>query len=92
MSDGLLKVIGLLGANTENGRKALDILKRINDLVPPNSVTQQDKIQVLQTLGMEAAKQGQQMRTMMASQQQAAHAGAAPGGQPQPQPQQAQAA
>lgn len=91
--DGLTQCLTLVGANSEPGRVLLDCVKKVSGLVPQGSVTPQDKMAVLQKLGMEAQKQGQQMQ-MMRQQQAGGQPGqpGAPGQQPGGQPHQMPAA
>jgi len=73
----MIQALQLVGANSEPGKVILDCVKKISGLVPPGSVTPQDKLVVLQKLGMEAQKAGQQMQQMRAQQMQG---GGQPGG------------
>lgn len=91
ISDGLVQCLQLVGANSEPGKIILESIKKLAGLVPQGSVTPQDKMAVLQKLGMEAQKQGQQMQMMRQQQQQQGQGGGQPGqpgapGQPGGQP------
>lgn len=72
--DGLLMAVHLVGANSESGKAILETIPKLAKLVPPGSVSREDKMKVMQSLTMAAQKQGQQMLQ------------ARPPGQPQAQP------
>ena len=75
-TDGLMLAVQMVGPTSEAGRGILEAIQKLAKLVPPGSVTPQDKMKVMQQLTMAAQKQGQQMSQM--------RPGGAPPGQPQP--------
>ena len=83
-TDGLMLAAQLVGPTSDAGRGILEAIQKIAKLVPPGSVTPQDKMKVMQQLTMAAQKGAQQMSQMR------------PGGAPPqpgaPQPGQPQAA
>ena len=70
--DGLMSIVQSVGPSSEPGRVILESVTKLSKLVPPGSVTPQDKMKVMQGLLIAAQKQGQQMSQMR------------PGGAPQP--------
>ena len=75
-TDGLMLAVQMVGPTSEAGRGILEAIQKLAKLVPPGSVSAQDKMKVMQQLTMAAQKQGQQMSQM--------RPGGAPPGQPQP--------
>jgi len=54
----------LVGPSSESGRAILEGITKLSKLVPPGSVSGQDKLKVMQQLTIAAQKQGQQMQMM----------------------------
>lgn len=91
-TDGLMLAAQMVGPTSESGRGILEAIQKLAKLVPPGSVTPQDKMKVMQQLAMAAQKGAQQMSSMRPGG--APPAGAPPGHPPAaaPPPPTAQAA
>jgi hypothetical protein len=80
----VLKVLDMLiplaGSQSELGRAAMDSARKIGNLVPPGSLTNQDIQNMVQQLMLRQAQFGQNMAAMRARQGQPQQGGAPPAG------------